>query len=127
MPQKETPKKVLVIDDDADVVKLIRACLTMEKFEVITASNGQEGLGKVERERPDLIIADLVMPAMTGWNIGYTLRKNERFKHIPLIILSGMIGSDSETDASEVGDFCMAKPFDPPQLLAKVKELLSKH
>ena len=119
-------KKILVIDDDANILKLLRACLETEHYQVVIATNGSDGLKTAQAERPDLIIADLVMPGVTGWNVGQTLRRDDALKTIPLLILSGLIGADSEAEPGEVGDYCMAKPFNPPHLLEKVKELLAK-
>jgi CheY-like chemotaxis protein len=126
MPEKAPkPKKILVIDDDPELLKLLSAVLAHDHYQVVTASSGADGLAKAKSERPDLIIADLVMPAMTGWNLANHLRKDSSLPRVPIILLSGMIGADSPPERNELGDFCMAKPVDPPRLLAKIKELLA--
>ena len=117
-------KRVLVVDDDEAILKLVSACLLRAHYEVETAGDGEEALQKVRAHPPDLVIADLVMPRMTGWDVGQALRRDEAYRKIPVIVISGVVGSEGESDENEVGDFHMAKPFNPEHLVAKVRELV---
>jgi CheY-like chemotaxis protein len=117
---------VLVVDDDKAILKLVTACLSRAHYDVETASDGQEALQKVRAHPPDLVIADLVMPRMTGWDVGQALRQDQSYRKIPIIVISGVVGAEGASDENEVGDFHMAKPFRPEHLIAKVRELVGE-
>lgn len=118
-------KKILVVDDDQDIVFMIKSVLEKDGYGVATAHDGTEALKAVESGIFDLVIADLTMPGMDGWRLSMKLRQDERYKHIPIIILSGLLNSEeSQPEAFETADVYMAKPFDIFKLMDKVKELL---
>jgi len=118
--------KILVVDDEAKILKLLVALLEARGYEVSTASDGEEALRKVQAETPDLMVVDLMLPAMDGWRIAKRLKTDARYQHIPLIMLSALVAEDSPKEAFEQGDFFMSKPFDADKLLAKVREFLEK-
>lgn len=117
-------KKILVVDDDEDIVKLIKIRLQAKGFEVITALDGDTGLFMAKKHNPDLVVADLTMPGMNGWQMSLKLKQDDKYKKIPVIILSALIDKEGLPGDAEVGDFYLAKPFDADKLMAKINELL---
>jgi len=93
------PKKVLVIDDDENTVRFLSVALRKNGYEPIGASDGKEGLQRVEEARPDLVVLDIMMPKKTGWVVFRELRKNEEYKSIPVIMLTAVSGVLEEQDA----------------------------
>ena len=119
--------RILVADDEPEVVQLIASWLRANHYDVVTASDGKEALDGVYSKKPDLIILDLMMPGMDGWKVSQTLKADDSYKDIPIIILSGLIGEEGAKGKDfERADFFFRKPFDLPKLLAKVKELLGQ-
>ena len=119
-------KKILVVDDDEDIVKVISFRLSASGFNVITAFDGEEGLKKVKIHNPDLVVADLTMPGLNGWQMSLKLKQDEKYKNIPVIILSALVDKEGLAGDAEVGDYYLAKPFDADKLMAKINELLPK-
>ena len=118
--------KVMVVDDENDVVELIKFMLEKDGHEVITASNGREALEKVEPTNPDLIILDIMMPEIDGYTVNTRLQEKDETKSIPVIILTakGQM-RDLFTLGSNIVAF-MEKPFDPKHLREKIQDVLSK-
>lgn len=115
----------MVVDDENDVVELIKFMLEKDGHEVVTASNGQEALDKVEVARPELIILDIMMPEMDGYTVNTRLQEKEDTKTIPVIILTA---KGQMKDLFELGTnvVCfMEKPFDPRGLRDKIREILA--
>ena len=122
-------KKILVIDDDEDIKKIITIKLKSAGYSVATATDGYAGLQVVKNDPPDLMIVDLMMPDMSGWEFSQTMKqsmKEGKQKRIPMIILSALISEDGPPDDLEAGDYYMKKPFDGNDLLKKVQELLGE-
>jgi DNA-binding response OmpR family regulator len=111
--------KVLVLDDDNALLRLLRLTLTSEGFEVITASNGLEGLEKVDREPPDVILLDLEMPVMDGRTFFRELRKQGN--NTPVLILSAYGARDAQRELDADGS--LEKPFDADVLMNELKQL----
>ena len=120
------PKKILVVDDEPDLVHMIKSVLEKDGYEVITASDGHQALNTIKAMAPDLMIVDLTMPVMSGWHFSSKVRQDERYKKTPIIVLSGLIEHEKEPQQFETADVYMAKPFDVFKLAEKVKELLAK-
>ena len=119
-------KKILVIDDNEDVLTTITQFLTQKKFNVLSASNGLDALKQceLEKENIDLIITDLVMPSISGVAIISIVK--EKYPKIPIIAITGW-GEHPESLAAEAkADIVMEKPFDLSELHSKVDELLDK-
>ena len=118
-------KRILVIDDEADLVEMLSLRLQINGYEVLTASDGQEGQEKAREDKPDLIILDLMLPKIDGYKICLMLKFDEKYKNIPIILFTARA---QETDISlgeEVrADAYIVKPFEPDILLAKIKELI---
>jgi DNA-binding response OmpR family regulator len=107
---------------------LISFTLTFGGYQVVAAANGEEALDKARTEIPDLILMDVRMPKMTGYEACEEMKKDDKLKHIPVVFLSAK-GQDSEVATGlDVGavDYIL-KPFSPDQLTARVKELLKKY
>jgi two-component system alkaline phosphatase synthesis response regulator PhoP len=120
-------KRILVIDDDASISKLVSDILSEEGFSVITASCGEEGIKKVHRSKPDLIILDLRLPDMNGFQICQTLKKDKNVSDIPIIMLTVKSTKSSTVAGLEMGaDDYIVKPFNQEELIARVKTVLRR-
>jgi two-component system response regulator VicR len=118
------PKKILVVDDEPDIVKLAKTKLVSEGFDVVVAYNGEEALEKVSVENPDLIILDVMMPRMDGWEVARRLRSMEATRDIPIMMLTARgLGEKPEEGLARVDEY-FAKPFSPRELAKVVRNLL---
>lgn len=115
---------ILVVDDDYDIVFLISEFLKKQGYEVLIASDGEEALEILRKSPVDLIIADLTMPKMGGWHFTQRIREDKLLAKTPIIVLSGLLESDSEPESFESANAYMGKPFDIFKLHEKVKSLL---
>ncbi len=120
--------KILIADDERDIRELIRFTLQFSGYEVITASNGEEAFESAYREQPDLILLDVRMPRMTGYEVCIKLKLDEQTKNIPVAFLSAK-GQESEVQTGlEAGaEDYIIKPFSPEQLCERVKVLLGNY
>ncbi len=118
-------EKILVVDDELDMLKVVVFRLKQSGYEVITASDGVEGLKKAEEEIPDLILLDVMMPRMDGYAMASKLRELKKTQSIPIIMLTAKSDPDDVTRFHELGaiDY-IVKPFDQVVLLEKVKKHL---
>ena len=118
--------RVLVVDDEKDVVELVKFLLERDGHQVLEAFNGREALEKANAESPDLIILDIMMPEMDGYTVNARLTENDATRRIPVIILTakGQM-RDVFQMASNVA-FYMEKPFDPKYLREKINEVLAR-
>lgn len=120
-------KRILLVDDEKDLVETVQFRLEANGYEVISAGDGQEGLSKARSEKPDLIILDLMLPKMDGYKVCGLLKKDARYAQIPIILFTARAQSDDVKMGEEVGaDAYITKPFEPQMLLGKVKELLKE-
>ncbi|HCI43989.1 MAG TPA: two-component system response regulator [Candidatus Omnitrophica bacterium] len=120
-------KRILLVDDEQDMIYAVQMQLEANNFKVLTAMDGQEGLDKAREEKPDLIILDLMLPRIDGYKVCRMLKFDEKYKDIPVIMYTARAQEADEKLGLEVGaDAYMTKPFDPGKLLAKIKELLEK-
>jgi len=119
------PKKILVVDDEPMVIRMVTDALTARGFTVISAPNGYEGLIAARGEKPDLILLDVVMPDLDGHEVLTRLRKDERTKAIPVIHLSAVGDFDKQLKAMEDGsaDY-ITKPIKPAELADRVEAFL---
>jgi len=116
---------VLVVDDEKNIVQLAKLYLTSEGFSVESAFNGAEALDKVRAHRPDLMVLDLMMPQMDGWEVCRRLRKES---DIPIIILTARGDDVDKIIGLELGaDDYVTKPFNPRELVARVKAVLRRY
>lgn len=122
----EPKRKVLIVDDEADNRDLVDQILS-EKFEVVTAADGEEGLRMARAELPDLILLDITMPKLDGISVCETLRTNEATKHIPIIMLTASSDVDHRIQSFMTGaDDFVPKPFRPKELVARVQSKIRR-
>jgi len=145
-------KKVLVVDDDENTRKFLSAALEENGYEPVGACNGKEGLEKIESENPDLVVLDVMMPKKTGFVLFKQLRRDDRYKNLPVIMLTGVAEVLEDLDAQsddtherpydslremmrktikemkEEGlvkpDMFIDKPIDPELVISKIRELI---
>lgn len=123
--------KILIVDDDLDIVEAMRVVLAQKGYEVIVAADGVEGINKFKQEKPDLIILDVMMPNMDGFEVSRRIRKEETGKSVPIIMLTAIkdkMGLDFKKEAGDkdwlpVDDYC-EKPIDHLDLISKIENLL---
>lgn len=116
--------KVLIVDDDTNIVELIRLYLEKENFEVVVAYNGQAAVEAFKEEAPSLVILDLMLPIMDGWQV---CREIRRISNIPIIMLTAKGETFDKVLGLELGaDDYMVKPFDTKELVARVKAVLRR-
>ena len=117
--------KILIIDDDPDVLETMTAVLETRDYQVLTALSGLEGISKAGKEKPDLIIMDVLMPEVDGFTTCKMIKENKEIKNIPVILLTGtgMIGDLEKGFAAGAIDF-MIKPIDWDKLFSRIKKLI---
>ena len=118
-------KRILLVDDEKDLAESLAFRLRASGYEVILAGDGSEGLDKAKNEKPDLIILDLMLPKMDGYQVCALLKADPKYSKIPIILFSVRAQeSDFKLGKEAGGDAYITKPFDSQALLAKIKELL---
>jgi two-component system chemotaxis response regulator CheY len=120
----ETGRRILLIDDDADLRGGVAEVLEHEGFRVTGAANGQEGLEAMRKELPDLVLLDLLMPVMNGWMFCQSIKEDPFLQRVPVIAMSAAVSKDPASPYFiDVFDF-VAKPIDVQDLLAKIASAL---
>ena len=124
--------KILLIDDDPDFVEATRLVLESKPYEVITAADGSEGIARARKEKPDLIILDVIMPVKNGFNAAEEFKKDSDLQKIPVIMLTSFGQKVSETNLSlsqgmmlDTEDY-IDKPVEPEELLKRIEKQLKK-
>ncbi|MCU4186473.1 response regulator [Acidiferrimicrobium sp. IK] len=116
---------VLVVDDDPVIVTLLRVNFEMEGYTVIDAGDGEEGLAVTRRERPDVIVLDVMMPKLDGLGMARQLRADPDVASIPILLLSAKAQATDVAAGLAVADDYVTKPFEPLELLDRVAALLA--
>ena len=120
-------KRLLLIDDDPNLILLVKDYLEFRGYEVITAENGREALDVLETDVPDMIVCDVMMPEMDGYDFVSNVRENERTSWIPVLFLSAKGQPQDRVKGLNVGaDVYMVKPFEPEELVAQVEASLKQ-
>ena len=120
-------KHILVIEDDPDIVELLRYNLERESYRVTSAVTGAEGLAALERERPDLLILDLMLPEISGFELCRRLRRDARYQKLPVIMLTARSEEADVIAGIELGaDDYITKPFSPRELVARAGAVLRR-
>ncbi|MFC1508163.1 response regulator transcription factor [Candidatus Omnitrophota bacterium] len=120
-------KKILVVDDEKDLVMTLSYRLKANGYEVVAAGDGEEALKKARTENPDLILLDLMLPKLDGYKVCKVLKSEEKYKNIPIIIFTARAQEiDKDLSREALADAYMTKPFEPQALLSKIEELLAK-
>lgn len=118
-------KKILAVDDEKHILRLVQINLEKAGYEVITAGNGREAVDKVHSEHPDLIVMDVMMPEMTGFEALQELKENPETATIPVIMLTAKAQDADVFHGWQSGaDLYLTKPFNPLELLAFVKRIM---
>jgi two-component system alkaline phosphatase synthesis response regulator PhoP len=123
-------KKILLVDDDADFVEAIKLILESKSYDVILAYDGKEGLKKVQTEEPNLIILDVMMPEMDGYQVCAKLKADPKYRQIPILLLTAVGESIPTTSyTKEMGmkieaDDYIPKPVEPMEIVERVEKLL---
>jgi two-component system alkaline phosphatase synthesis response regulator PhoP len=132
MKEKEMAKKILLVDDDPDMVDAVRAILESKRYEVAAAYGGMEGLEKARTENPDLIVLDVMMPDRDGYEVCKELKADPELSNIPVLLLTAVVSHipttrytqqmGLETEADDYID----KPVEPKELVRRIETLLAK-
>jgi DNA-binding response OmpR family regulator len=121
------PKKILVVDDEVDLVKTIQFSLETEGYKVFVSYNGEDALNQARKENPDLILLDIMLPKLDGYKVCRLLKFDEKYKHIPILMLTAKTQEKDKILGMETGaDEYITKPFDIDELIEKVKTYLNK-
>lgn len=125
-------KKILLVDDDVDFCEATKLLLESKAYEVVTAYDGKEGLEKVRVERPDLVILDVMMPEMSGYDVCVVLKADPELNKIPVILLTAVAQELFKTTYTQTmglmteADDYIAKPVEPEELVKRVEDFLGK-
>ncbi len=120
-------KKILIVDDEVDLVETVRFPLEMEGYHVLISYNGEDALNQARKENPDLILLDLMLPKLDGYKVCRLLKFDDRYKHIPILMLTAKTQERDQALGMETGaNEYITKPFEMEDLLKKVKAYLNK-
>lgn len=117
-------KRILIVDDELDILKVLKFRLTQRGYEIATAVNGQEGLERAKEFKPDLILADIVMPIIKGDELCQQIKADPATRHIAVIIMTASIGQTPVAINTIKADGLIFKPFEPQELFKKIKDLI---
>lgn len=122
----EDRKKVVCIEDELEMIELVKLILGRNKFDVVGAVGGQEGLDRISETKPDLVLLDLMMPEMDGWEVYQKMKASEDMRDIPVIVVTAKAQSIDRVlglHIARVNDY-ITKPFGPQELLDSVERVL---
>ena len=121
-------QRILVVDDDREVVRLMRAYLEQAGYQVLTAYDGETAVHMLRREKPDLMLLDLMLPDRDGWDITRLVRGDPTLAHIPIIMLTARVDDTDKIVGLEMGaDDYVTKPYNPREVVARVRARLRSH
>jgi two-component system, OmpR family, response regulator VicR len=129
MDDNKLVKNILCIEDEPEMIDLIRLILGRRGFKVSGAAGGREGLQAIREELPDLVLLDLMMPDMDGWEVYQQMKSDELTRHIPVIVVTARAQSIDKVlgiHIAKVDDY-IAKPFSPQELLSSVEKVLGQN
>jgi two-component system alkaline phosphatase synthesis response regulator PhoP len=120
-------QRILVVDDDTEIVRLLRAYLEQAGYGVLTAYDGQTALHVMRRERPDLVVLDLMLPDLDGWEVTRVVRGDESLAPTPILMLTARVEDEDKIVGLELGaDDYVTKPFNPREVMARVRAVLRR-
>ena len=128
MADTEQPIKVVCIEDEPEMIELIKLILGRRNFDLIGAVGGREGLGTVRKVKPDLVLLDLMMPDMDGWEVYQQMKADDMLKDIPVIIITAKAQNIDKIlglHIAKVNDY-ITKPFAPHELLQSIESVLER-
>jgi two-component system alkaline phosphatase synthesis response regulator PhoP len=119
--------RILVVDDDKQIVRLVQSYLERASYQVLTAYDGETALHTIRRERPDLVVLDLMLPNSDGWEVTRTVRSDPSLASLPIIMLTARVEDTDKIVGLELGaDDYIAKPFNPHEVVARVRAVLRR-
>ena len=119
--------KIFIVEDEPSIVQLVKYNLEKQNFKVLVSNNGEEGLQEIKKTEPDLILLDWMLPDLSGIDICKALRKDTKFKNVPIIMLTARSQEEDKVLGLNVGaDDYLPKPFSNPELIARVNALLRR-
>ena len=124
----EDLKRLVYVEDEQEMIDLVRLILTRRGFEVIGANGGREGLDTIRREKPDLVLLDLMMPDLDGWDVYQQIKADENTRYIPVIVVTAKAQSIDKVlglHIAKVNDY-ISKPFSPQELIDSVEKVLER-
>jgi DNA-binding response OmpR family regulator len=125
--QHRTTQRILVVDDDKEIVRLVAAYLEQAGFQVLTAYDGEAALHSLRRDRPDLVVLDLMLPDRDGWDITRITRGDTALANTPIIMLTARVDDTDKIVGLELGaDDYITKPFNPREVVARVRSVLRR-
>ncbi len=121
------PQRILVVDDDKQITRLVSSYLGKAGFGILTAYDGENALRVIRHELPDLVVLDLMLPGRDGWEITRTLRADERLASVPILMLTARVEDTDKILGLELGaDDYLTKPFNPREVVARVRAILRR-
>jgi DNA-binding response OmpR family regulator len=117
--------RILIVEDESSIQKLLKIKLSANGYEVILSDNGVQGLEMVEQMIPDMVILDIKMPVMSGWDFLKELRHNPKLKDIPVLLITGLTSDQQIAEQTNLP--CLFKPFKLEEMLYLVESALNKH
>ena len=124
----EKKVKIILVEDDKFLSRMYKTKLEMEEFEVHTAFDGKTGLAMIQKELPDILLLDIILPELEGWEIINQMKKDPATKDIPIIVLSNL-GSDEDVAKAKlygVKDYLVKAHFIPREVIGKIKKIINK-
>ncbi len=122
----DSKPRVLIVDDEPDLLSVLHFGLEVEGFDVLEASDGEQGLNIAREQTPDLIVLDLMLPRMDGYKVCRALKFDERYRRIPIFILSARSGETDRRLALDLGaDAYITKPYDMKDLVGRIRNQLN--
>lgn len=119
--------KILVVDDEPDILKTVKISLEMEGFKVLKAKDGMTALKKTKKEKPALIVLDIMLPKMDGYKLCKMIKFDKKYKDIPIIILTARAQEKDKKLAKKSGaEVFLTKPFESEELIKNINDLLNK-
>lgn len=121
-------KIILLVDDDLTLLEMYEDRLRAEGFEIVQATNGEEALKKAREKKPDLIILDIMMPKVNGFDVLKNLRADEEYRNIPIIVLTALIQDVDRVQGKKLGatDYIVKSETMPGEVIAKIKKALGE-
>lgn len=119
--------RILIVDDDREIVRLVKAYLEKAGYSVLTAYKGENALHILRREQPDLLVLDLMLPDQDGWDVTRLIRSDPALANLPIIMLTARVADSDKIIGLEIGaDDYITKPFNPREVVARVRALLRR-
>ncbi len=120
-------KKILIVDDEVDLVETVRFRLEKEGYTVLVSQDGEDALNRARNESPDLILLDIMLPKLDGYKVSRLLKFDETYKHIPILMLTAKSQEKDKIIGMETGaDEYITKPFEMDELMEKVKSYINQ-